>query len=90
MQAVTFLERLVSADICKTEFFIYLFFWDTLVRNLPELVFHIFFPHIFCAYVLSLPLKQFHIKKWDNPGVNLRDGVILCPGSVTTLTALKA
>lgn len=51
---------------------------------------YFFLSHFLFAYVLNLPLKRFHIKKSDNPGVNLRDGVILCPNSATTLTALKA
>lgn len=68
---------------------------NTLARTRSHLRFTFFFflllPSFFLfAYVLSLPLKRFHIKKSDNPGVNLRDGVILCPNSATTLTALKA
>lgn len=59
---------------------------NTLARTRPHLHFTLFF----FAYVLNLPLKRFHIKKSDNPRVNLRDGVILCPNSVTALTALKA
>lgn len=52
----------------------------------PTLALHIFL----IANVLALPLKRFHIKKSDNPGVNLDDGLPLCPNSVTALTVLKA
>lgn len=75
MQAVPFLERHLSADISEK----LIHAWATC-----------FFFFSFFAYVLSLPFKQFHIKTWDNPGVNLRDGFILCLGSATTLTALKS
>lgn len=50
----------------------------------PTLALYIFL----IANVLALPLKRFHIKKSDNPGVNLDDGSPR--DSVTALALLKA
>lgn len=60
VHAVPFPKRLFSADICRPEFFFLGFFRhisEKLVRTRASCFFFLF------EFVLSLPLKQFHIKK---------------------------